>query len=47
MGGQVYMALDMLNIALNMTNSQLSQEAGDRGADPFPRLFRSDMGAGE
>lgn len=46
-GGQVYMALDVLNFALHMTNSQLNQESGGRGADPFARLYRSDMDAGE
>ncbi|SDF37057.1 hypothetical protein SAMN05421844_101451 [Bosea robiniae] len=46
-GGQVYMALDVLNFALHMTNSQLIQESGGHGVDPLARLYRSDVDAGE
>lgn len=45
-GGQVYMALDVLNFALHMTNSQLNQESGGQGADRFARLYRPDVDAG-
>jgi hypothetical protein len=46
-GEQVYIALDVLNFALNLTHSQLNQQLQNPGPDAFTRLYRSDVDAGD
>jgi hypothetical protein len=44
---QVYIALDVLNFALHLANSKFNAELDNMKADPFSRLYRSDVDAGE
>ena len=44
---QVYIALDVLNFALNLANSQFNREAGSNSVDPFLLRHRSDVDAGD
>ena len=46
-GHQVYIALDVLNFALNLAVSKLNQEAGTNAPDEHMRLHRTDVDAGE
>jgi hypothetical protein len=46
-GCQVYIALDVLNFALHLANSQFNREMDNMASDPFSRLYRSDVDAGE
>lgn len=46
-GERVYVALDVLNFALHLTNSQLNRELDAPGPDAVARLYRSDVDAGE
>lgn len=44
---QVYIALDVLNFALHLANSQFNREIDAIAKDPFARLYRADVDAGE
>jgi hypothetical protein len=46
-GHQVYIALDVLNFALNLALSKFNQEAGTNAPDEHMRLHRADVDAGE
>lgn len=46
-GHQVYIALDVLNFALNLALSKFNQEAGTNTPGEHMRLHRTDVDAGE
>lgn len=46
-GNRAYLALDVLNFALNLAMSQFNAEGGSNAPDPFLMQHRSDVDAGE
>ena len=44
---QIYIALDVLNFALHLAQSQLNVGAGGNEPDKFHRMYRMDIDAGE